>query len=239
MHLRDTQLLTDLRLRLRFKEPKDQHCPLAFGKFGEQGPQRLAVFDLFQPRIDIAQRVGKGSTLLVPAHGAVYRHRLVGASGYEAVEHLVAVLTGREPAHPVTAAAAAVSAQPVASALGAITAHHYSAAHPSPKNKAFVEAFKKASGMRPNFMGVAGYDGMHLIYEALKKTGGATDGVKLMDAMKGSAWESPRGPVLIDPETREIVHNIYVRKVEKVDGELYNVEFATFENVKDPAKKKK
>ena len=124
-------------------------------------------------------------------------------------------------------------------ALGAITAHHYSAAHPSPKNKAFVEAFKKASGMRPNYMGVAGYDGMHLIYEALKKTGGATDGVKLMDAMKGTAWESPRGPVSIDPETREIVHNIYVRKVEKVDGELYNVEFSTFENVKDPAKKKK
>lgn len=124
-------------------------------------------------------------------------------------------------------------------ALGAITAHHYSAAHPSPKNKAFVEAFKKASNMRPNFMGVAGYDGMHLIYEAIKKTGGATDGTKLMDAMKGTAWESPRGPVSIDPETREIVLNMYVRKVEKIDGELYNVEFSTFEGVKDPAKKKK
>jgi branched-chain amino acid transport system substrate-binding protein len=122
-------------------------------------------------------------------------------------------------------------------ALGAITAHLYSAAHPSEKNKAYVEAFKKANpGMRPNFMSVGGYDGMHLIYEALKKTGGATDGAKLIEAMKGMGWESPRGPISIDPETRDIVQNIYIRKVEKVDGELYNVEFDAFEEVKDPVK---
>jgi branched-chain amino acid transport system substrate-binding protein len=125
-------------------------------------------------------------------------------------------------------------------ALGVITAHFYSTAHPSPMNKTYVEAFKKATnGMRPNFMSVGGYDGMHLIYEALKKTGGKTDGDALIEAMKGMKWESPRGPISIDPETRDIVQNIYIRKVEKVGGELYNVEFATFEAVKDPGKTKK
>jgi branched-chain amino acid transport system substrate-binding protein len=117
-------------------------------------------------------------------------------------------------------------------ALGTVTAHFYSAAHPSEMNKAYVDAFKKASGMRPNFMSVGGYDGMHLIYEALKKTGDKTDGDSLIAAMKGMGWESPRGPISIDPATREIVQNIYIRKVEKRDGELYNVEFATFEAVK-------
>ncbi|MBO1907005.1 ABC transporter substrate-binding protein [Microvirga sp. 3-52] len=121
-------------------------------------------------------------------------------------------------------------------ALGAITTQHYSAAHDSPENKAFVEAFKKANnGMRPNFMAVGGYDGMHLIYEGLKKTNGA-GGQALVDAMKGMSWTSPRGPVSIDPQTRDIIQNIYVRKVERKDGELYNVEFATIPNVKDPVK---
>ena len=120
--------------------------------------------------------------------------------------------------------------------LGTVTAHLYSAAHPSATNKAFVEAFKKSAGFRPNFMAVGGYDGMHLIYEALKKTGGKADGDSLIAAMKGMKWESPRGPISIDPETRDIVQNIYIRKVEKVDGELYNVEFATVEAVKDPVK---
>jgi branched-chain amino acid transport system substrate-binding protein len=123
--------------------------------------------------------------------------------------------------------------------IGTVTAHMYSAAHPSAMNKAYVEAFQKANGFRPNFMSVGGYDGMHLIYEALKKTGGATDGDALIAAMKGMKWESPRGPISIDPETRDIVQNIYIRRVEKVNGELYNVEFATFENVKDPGKAEK
>jgi branched-chain amino acid transport system substrate-binding protein len=122
-------------------------------------------------------------------------------------------------------------------ALGTITTHHYSVAHDSPENKAFVQAFQAANGgMRPNFMAVGGYDGMHLIFEALKKTGGATDGQGLVDAMKGMSWTSVRGPVSIDPETRDIIQNIYVRKVEKQDGALYNVEFATIEAVKDPVK---
>jgi branched-chain amino acid transport system substrate-binding protein len=121
-------------------------------------------------------------------------------------------------------------------ALGAITTHHYSAAHDSPENKAFVDAFKKANnGMRPNFMAVGGYDGMHLIYEALKKTNGVA-GETLVNAMKGMSWTSPRGPISIDPQTRDIIQNVYVRRVERKDGELYNVEFATIPNVKDPVK---
>jgi len=122
--------------------------------------------------------------------------------------------------------------------LGVITAHHYSAAHNSPTNKKYVEEFRKANNFRPNFISTGGWDGMHLIYEALKKTNGSTEGDAMMGAMKGMKWESPRGPMSIDPETRDVVHNIYMRKVEKVGGELYNVEFATFEAVKDPMKKK-
>ncbi|MGB3271920.1 MAG: ABC transporter substrate-binding protein [Xanthobacteraceae bacterium] len=125
------------------------------------------------------------------------------------------------------------------SALGAVTAHMYSAAHPSQANKDFVAAYKKAYGQRPGFMAVGGYDGIHLLYEALKKTGGKADGDSLIAAVKGMKWESPRGPISIDPETRDIVQNIYIREVKKVDGELYNVEFATFEAVKDPGKTKK
>lgn len=123
-------------------------------------------------------------------------------------------------------------------ALVAITGFHYSAAHDSPVNAAFVQAFKAAnSGMRPNFMAVGGYDGMALLYQALEKTGGDSDGDTLVDAMKGLAWESPRGPISIDPETRDIVQNVYLRRVERgADGELWNIEFETFEAVKDPGK---
>jgi len=121
--------------------------------------------------------------------------------------------------------------------VGVINAHNYSANHDSALNKAYVEAFKKANGgLRPNFMSFGRYYGMALIYEALKKTNGSTDGEKLIAAMKGMAWESPRGPISIDADTRDIIQNIYIRKVEKVGGELYNVEFATIPNVKDPVK---
>ena len=119
-------------------------------------------------------------------------------------------------------------------ALGLITSHHYSAAHPSEMNKKFVAEFQKANNKRPNFMGVSGYDGMAVLYKALEKTKGDANGDALVAAMKGMAWESPRGPISIDPATRDIVQNIYVRKVEKKDGELYNVEFQTFEAVKKP-----
>jgi branched-chain amino acid transport system substrate-binding protein len=124
-------------------------------------------------------------------------------------------------------------------AIGVVTSHHYSAAHPSAMNKKFVADFKKANkGLRPNFMAVGGYDGMRVIYEALKKTGGKGDGDALLAAMKGQIFESPRGPVFIDAQTRDIVQNVYLRKVEKKDGELYNVEFDVIKDVKDPGKTK-
>jgi branched-chain amino acid transport system substrate-binding protein len=120
--------------------------------------------------------------------------------------------------------------------LGMVTAHHYSALHDSALNKTYAAEFEKAFGRRPNFISVGGYDGMHVIYEALKKTGGKADGDGMLAAMKGMKWESPRGPMSIDPDTRDVVHNEYIRKVEKVNGQLYNVEFATVEAVKDPVK---
>jgi len=124
-------------------------------------------------------------------------------------------------------------------AVGVVTSHHYSAAHPSPVNKKFVEAFTKANGnLRPNFMAVGGYDGMRVIYEALKKTQGKGGGEALLEAMKGQIFESPRGPMFIDAQTRDVVHNIYIRKVEKKDGQLYNVEFDAIRDVKDPGKAK-
>ncbi|HOF51872.1 MAG TPA: ABC transporter substrate-binding protein [Rhodoferax sp.] len=124
-------------------------------------------------------------------------------------------------------------------ALGVVTSHHYSAAHPSAMNKKFVEAFKKANNnLRPNFMAVGGYDGMRVIYEALKATKGQGGGDALLAAMKGQIFESPRGPMFIDAQTRDVVQNIYLRKVERKDGQLYNVEFDVIKDVKDPGKAK-
>ena len=124
--------------------------------------------------------------------------------------------------------------------LGVVTSHHYSAIHPSAVNKKFVEAFKKANnGMRPNFMAVGGYDGMRVIYDALKATkGGQGGGEALLAAMKGQIFESPRGQVFIDAQTRDIVQDIYLRRVEKKNGELFNVEFDVIKGVKDPGKTK-
>ncbi len=123
-------------------------------------------------------------------------------------------------------------------ALGVVTSHHYSASHNSPLNKKFVEAFGKANkGLRPNFMAVGGYDGMRVIYEAAKATKGGS-GETLLNAMKGQIFESPRGPMFIDAQTRDVVHNIYIRKVEKIDGQLWNQEFDTIKDVKDPGKNK-
>lgn len=123
-------------------------------------------------------------------------------------------------------------------ALGVVTSHHYSTSHNSPVNKKFVAAFEKANaGLRPNFMAVGGYDGMRVIYEAAKATKGGS-GEALLTAMKGQIFESPRGPMFIDAQTRDVVHNIYIRKVEKVNGQLYNQEFSTLKDVKDPGKTK-
>ena len=124
--------------------------------------------------------------------------------------------------------------------LGAVTAHHVFGRSPiRRRTRTTSRPSRRPTTSARTSCRVGGYDGMHLIYEALKKTGGKTDGDSLIAAMKGMTWESPRGPISIDPETRDIVQNIYIRKVEKKDGELYNVEFATFEAVKDPGKAKK
>jgi branched-chain amino acid transport system substrate-binding protein len=120
-------------------------------------------------------------------------------------------------------------------AVGVVSSHHYSAAHASAENKAYVDGFAKLNrDMRPNFHSVGAYDGMHLLYEALKKTGGATDGEKLVEAMKGMAWTSVRGPVSIDAATRDIVQTVYIRKAETVNNAVYNVEFDKIEKFKDP-----
>ena len=122
-----------------------------------------------------------------------------------------------------------------APALGVVTSFHYSAAHPSPENKAYVEAFMKANnGMRPNFHSLGGYDGMHPIYEAEKKTNGTNDGEKLVEAMKGLTWMSPRGQMTIDPATRDVIQAVYIRKVEMKDGHYWSIEFDKVDNVKDP-----
>jgi len=122
-------------------------------------------------------------------------------------------------------------------ALGVVNSHHYSAAHPSAANKKYVADFQAANKFRPNFMSVGGYDGMRVIFKALDATKGA-GGDALLAAMKGQIFESPRGPVLIDAQTRDIVQDIYIRKVERVNGQLYNVEFDTLKAVKDPGKLK-
>jgi branched-chain amino acid transport system substrate-binding protein len=117
-------------------------------------------------------------------------------------------------------------------ALGVITSHHYSAAHDSAENRAFTEAFRAgAPGMRPNFMAVGGYDGMHAIYTALKATKGQGKGMELVDAMKGLSFESPRGPIQISAQTRDIVQDVYIRKVERKNGQLWNTEIDTVKAV--------
>jgi branched-chain amino acid transport system substrate-binding protein len=120
--------------------------------------------------------------------------------------------------------------------IGIITALHYDYNHDSAKNKAFVASYREAFKRNPDMFSAGAYDGMHLIYEALKKTAGKSDGDALITAAKGMAWESPRGPMSIDPDTRDVVQTVYIRRVEKVGNELRNVEFDKVENVKDPFK---
>ena len=123
-------------------------------------------------------------------------------------------------------------------ALGLITAFHYDHSHRSAVNVKFVATYNAAFGRNPDFFSAGGWDGMHLIYEALKKTGGKADGESLLGAAKGMKWESPRGPISIDPETRDIIQTVYIRRVEKVGGKLVNVEIDKIENVKDPVKER-
>ena len=121
-------------------------------------------------------------------------------------------------------------------AIGIVTAFHYDYNHESKANRDFVKAYNAEFKRNPDFFSVGGYDGMRLIYEALKKTGGKADAESLISAAKGMKWESPRGPMSIDPETRDVVQTVYIRRVEKLNGQLRNVEIAKIENVKDPVK---
>jgi branched-chain amino acid transport system substrate-binding protein len=121
-------------------------------------------------------------------------------------------------------------------AIGMITSGHYDYAHKSKENDAFVKAYNAEYHRNPDFFAMGAWDGMYLIYAALKKTGGKTDGESLIAAAKGMKWESPRGPISIDPETRDIIQTVYIREVKKVDGKLINAEIDKVANVKDPVK---
>jgi branched-chain amino acid transport system substrate-binding protein len=122
--------------------------------------------------------------------------------------------------------------------LGVVTSHHYSVSHDSPQNRAFLKAWADiaGAGARPNFMAVGAWDGMAAIYEVARRLNGNIDGDKAMDVLKGLKLDSPRGPITIDPETRDVVQTMYIRRVQKVNGKLYNVEFEQVANVKDPGK---
>ena len=121
-------------------------------------------------------------------------------------------------------------------ALGMLTTFHYDYNHKSKMNEAFVKAYNAEFKRNPDFFSMGAWDAMHLIYAALKKTGGKTDGQGLIDAAKGMKWESPRGPISIDPKTRDVIQTVYIRKAEKVGGELVNVEIDKIANAKDPVK---
>jgi len=120
-------------------------------------------------------------------------------------------------------------------AIDIITAWHYDYKLDNKLNAAFVKEFNAMHGRNPDFFSIGGYDGMHAIYETLKKTGGKTDGETMIAAAKGLKWESPRGPMSIDAETRDVVQDVYIRRVQKVGNELVNVPFDKIPQVKDPA----
>jgi len=121
-------------------------------------------------------------------------------------------------------------------AIGVITAHQYSSWHDSAMNKSFVADFEKQFNRRPNFYAVAAYDGMRIIYDAIAKLGGNIDGEKAIEAMKGARFESPRGPIRIDPKTRDIVQSVYIRRTDKVNGTLRNIEIQSYPAVDDSDK---
>jgi branched-chain amino acid transport system substrate-binding protein len=123
-------------------------------------------------------------------------------------------------------------------AVGLITMHHYHADLDNAENKRFVASWKKDYGTDaiPDFMAVGGYDGMAAIAHAAQATKGKVDSAKALAALKGWKFASPRGPILIDPETRDIVMNEYLSEVVMKDGRLFQNTLATIENVKDACK---
>lgn len=123
-------------------------------------------------------------------------------------------------------------------AVGILAVASYNYNLDNPRNHDFVKAYNEEFHRNPDIYSIGGYDGMHLIYEALKKTGGNADGDALIAAAKGMSWQSPRGPITIDPETRDIIQTVHIFRVEKVGNQLLNVEFDKIENVKDPVKER-
>jgi branched-chain amino acid transport system substrate-binding protein len=121
------------------------------------------------------------------------------------------------------------------SALDIITAWHYDYTLDNKLNKEFVREFNAMHGRNPDFFSIGAYDGMHAIYETLKKTKGKADGESLVAAARGLKWDSPRGPMSIDPQTRDVVQDVYIRRVQKVGNDYVNVPFDKVAQVKDPA----
>ena len=124
-------------------------------------------------------------------------------------------------------------------AAGIVTALHYSPASTTPVNQAFVTGLSKKYGKDsiPNVASISAHDAMTMIFEMIRATDGKQDGDKAMAAIKGFSWESPRGPVTVDPQTRELTQNVYIRRIEKVDGVYVNKPFKTYPAIKDPGVK--
>jgi branched-chain amino acid transport system substrate-binding protein len=119
-----------------------------------------------------------------------------------------------------------------------ITSGIYSVAGQRPANAAFLAAWNAEYGTKaiPDFLSAGGWDGAAALFDVIKQTNGKFDADKAMAILKGWKHESPRGPIMIDPDTRDIIQNVYMRRTEMKDGKLANVEFDTIPNVKDPWK---
>jgi branched-chain amino acid transport system substrate-binding protein len=117
------------------------------------------------------------------------------------------------------------------SGVGILSTYHYAASHDSAENKAFLADMVKA-GAKPDditMASVAAYDGARLIYKMIEATNGQKDPEKALAAVKGMTWVSPRGPVSVDPATRHIRQNVYLRELVKQDGKFLNKELQTFD----------
>jgi len=122
--------------------------------------------------------------------------------------------------------------------IGTYSVNHYTATNDRPENKEMRDQILKMFGPKAetDLASVGAWDGMQLIYLALRENGAHADGLKYIDSMKGKEIKSPRGPIMIDPVERDIVQNLYIRRIDKIDGKLINVDIATFPMVKDPWK---
>jgi branched-chain amino acid transport system substrate-binding protein len=123
-------------------------------------------------------------------------------------------------------------------AIGVISSFDYSATHDSKLNRDFVRAVKDVDPkVEPDYVAVATWDAMTAAYKVIALQGGTIDPEKTMALLKGMKFESPRGPIMIDPDTRDIIQNVYLRRTEKKNGKLVNTEFVTIPMVKDPYEK--